>query len=47
MKVKDISADSKKGTISIGEVEITPADLGFIAFIIKLLWPKSAPKELA
>lgn len=46
MKAKDISADSKKGTISIGEVEITPTDLGVIAFIIKLLWPKSAPKEL-
>ncbi|WP_297893001.1 hypothetical protein [uncultured Desulfovibrio sp.] len=46
MKAKDISADSKKGTISIGEVEITPTDLGFIAIIIALLLSKPAQKEL-
>lgn len=46
MKVKNISADSDKGSISVGEVEISLWDWGAIIFIITLFLPKPAQREL-
>ena len=46
MKFKNISADSKKGSISIGEVEINPSDWCFIAILAALFFPRPTPKEL-